>query len=185
MARGRPRTWPLLCATAAGLGLAACGGGSGGTSSGTALRPDDPLGQLRAQAGRLLDGGPALFQADLVALRGHPVVVNQWASWCDPCRFEFPLFRREAGAYGGRVAFLGDNAQDSREDARRFLRSEPVPYPHFYDLHGDIARVFKGGRAFPTTAFYDRAGRLTYTHPGSYPTQAKLDADIRRYAIHG
>ncbi len=143
------------------------------------------LVQLRTQADRLLDGGLPAFKARLASLRGTPVVVNQWASWCGPCRFEFPFFQRLAKRYDGRVAFLGVDAQDSRADATAFLKRLPVPYPHFYDENASISRTFGGGRAWPTTAFLTASGKLVFTHIGAYATQAKLDADIVRYALHG
>lgn len=115
-------------------------------------------------------------------MKGTPVVVNQWASWCGPCRFEFPFFRSQAEKLGGKVAFLGVNTQDSTDDARTFLEANPVPYPSFEDQDGQIARVFRGGRAFPTTAFYNADGELTKTHAGAYATEAKLAQDIREYA---
>lgn len=137
------------------------------------------------QAGRLLDGGPRSFQRRLRELRGFPVVVNQWATWCGPCRYEFPFFHRLATRYSGRVAFLGVNTQDSRNEAEEFLREFPVPFPHYYDRDTTVARLFGGGRAWPTTAFYDAEGKLAYTHLGGYASQAKLDEDIRRYAFDG
>ena len=140
---------------------------------------------LPAQANRLLGGGPPAFRAQLAALRGTPVVVNQWASWCGPCRFEFPFFQRLAARYRGRVAFLGVNAQDSRGAARRFLREYPTPYPHFFDPSTAISREFRGGFAWPTTAFYDARGKLTRSHAGGYASQARLDRDIRAFALHG
>jgi cytochrome c biogenesis protein CcmG, thiol:disulfide interchange protein DsbE len=141
------------------------------------------LARLRAEAGRLLDGGPGAFRARLVELRGHPVVVNHWASWCDPCRFEFPFFRDQADKLKGRVAFLGVNSEDSRSDASAFLKELPVPFPHFYDRDATVARVFRGGRAWPTTAFYNTQGRLVFTHQGAYATEAKLAEDIQEYAL--
>jgi thiol-disulfide isomerase/thioredoxin len=143
-----------------------------------------PLRALARDAGRLLDGGSDAFEARLKRLRGYPVVVNQWASWCGPCRYEFPFFQRLAAKYQGRVAFLGVNSQDSRSDAEEFLREYKVPFPHYYDKDASVARVFGGGRAWPTTAFYDR-GELVLTRPGAYASEAKLDEDIRRYAFGG
>jgi cytochrome c biogenesis protein CcmG/thiol:disulfide interchange protein DsbE len=140
---------------------------------------------LERQAGQLLDGGPDAFEARVEALRGHPVVVNQWASWCGPCRYEFPFFQSLASKYAGRVAFLGVNSQDARGDAEDFLREFPVPFPHYYDEDASVARLFRGGRAWPTTAFYDAAGELVNTHLGAYASESKLDDDIRRYALGG
>jgi cytochrome c biogenesis protein CcmG, thiol:disulfide interchange protein DsbE len=150
---------------------------------GAQLPPE--LRALERQAGQLLDGGPEAFEARIKALRGHPVVVNQWASWCGPCRYEFPFFQRLAAKYSGRVAFLGVDSQDARGDAEDFLRQYPVPFPHYYDKDASVARLFRGGRAWPTTAFYDAAGKLVNTHLGAYASEAKLDDDIKRYALGG
>ena len=144
-----------------------------------------PLRALQEQRDDLLGGGPAAFRGRLRELRGYPVVVNQWASWCGPCRFEFPFFQRLAGRYGNRVAFLGVDSNDARSDAVSFLDRFPTPYPHYFDPGAEVARVFRGGRAWPTTAFYDASGRLTRTHAGGYPSQARLERDIRRYALRG
>jgi thiol-disulfide isomerase/thioredoxin len=159
------------------LALAGCGSEPRAGATATSL------GALEAQANRLLGGGTAAFQKQVAALHGHPIVVNQWASWCGPCRFEFPFFQRLAHGYRGRVAFLGVNAQDNRGDAEAFLRQRPLPYPSYFDLNAQIAHTFRGGFAWPTTAFYDAGGKLVKTHPGAYATQAKLDEDIRRYAL--
>ncbi len=137
---------------------------------------------VRTQSNDLLDGGPRAFKSRLAQLKGHPVVVNQSASWCGPCRYEFPFLRNQADKFGHRVAFLGVASKDSRAEAAAFLRELPVPFPHFYDKDASIARVFRGGRAWPTTAFYDASGKLLYTHAGSYATEAKLEEDVRRYA---
>jgi len=140
---------------------------------------------LHTQADQLLGGGVTAFSARLVSLRGAPVVVNQWASWCGPCRFEFPFFGHLATSYRGRVAFLGVDSQDARGDAAAFLQRLPVPYPHYFDQDASIARTFGGGRAWPTTAFFAASGRLVFTHVGGYATEAKLDADVVRYALRG
>jgi cytochrome c biogenesis protein CcmG, thiol:disulfide interchange protein DsbE len=173
----------------AGAIVAGCGSGELRASAGPRLSGKAPaspaLRQLERERSRLLDGGKEAFEARLRRLRGHPVVVNQWASWCPPCRYEFPFFQRLAAKYRGRAAFLGVDSQDGRDDARDFLRRFPTPYPHFFDPDADVARVFRGGVAWPTTAFYDSRGRLTRTHPGAYASQAKLDDDIREFALGG
>jgi cytochrome c biogenesis protein CcmG, thiol:disulfide interchange protein DsbE len=110
------------------------------------------------------------------------VVVNKWASWCGPCRFEFPFFQRLARRHGKRIAFLGVDSRDSRADARRFLREFPVPYPSFFDPKGKVAAHFRGDRVFPTTAFYDSKGRLVFTKQGGYASQAAIAKDIASYA---
>jgi cytochrome c biogenesis protein CcmG/thiol:disulfide interchange protein DsbE len=176
----------LVCRAHLGVVLAALAVGLGACGSqpkaGALATGPTALAQLEGQGSRVVGGGTRAFRAQLAALKGHPVVVNQWASWCGPCRYEFPFLRRLAGAYRGKVAFLGVDAQDNRSDAEAFLRRMPVPYPSFFDESADAARTFKGGQSWPTTAFYDSAGRLAFTHLGAYATQAKLDTDIRRFA---
>jgi thiol-disulfide isomerase/thioredoxin len=179
-----------VVAALAALGLVACGGSSDGPS--TAKAPDyrsalagapKPLAKLYAQGDRLLPGGPDAFQTQLDALRGHPVVVNKWASWCGPCREEFPYLQRLSASFGKRVAFLGVDANDSEAAARTFLGEYPLPYPSYNDPDQDISRLMGATTGFPQTAFYDASGERVFVKPGQYGSQADLAADIRRYAI--
>jgi cytochrome c biogenesis protein CcmG/thiol:disulfide interchange protein DsbE len=140
------------------------------------------LASLYREGGQLLDGGPDAYERRLAALEGHPVVVNKWASWCGPCRFEFPFFQKQVAKRGKQIAFLGLDAEDSRDGARRFLDKFPVPYPSFYDPKSEIAETFHGDRAFPTTVFYDRDGRVEYLKQGGYASEEALARDISRYA---
>ena len=93
-----------------------------------------PLASLHRQAGQLL-GGPTALAARLRALRGYPVVINAWASWCGPCREEFSLFASASARYGRRVAFLGADTNDSAGDARTFLSAAPRQLPQLPDDH--------------------------------------------------
>jgi cytochrome c biogenesis protein CcmG/thiol:disulfide interchange protein DsbE len=144
-----------------------------------------PLARLYARPNVLLNGGPEAFERTLRGLRGHPVVVNKWASWCGPCRFEFPFFQRQVTKRGTSIAFLGVDGEDARGEARKFLDKYPVPYPSFFDPHSDIAERLGSEQNFPTTTFYDRKGALVYTKPGGYASEAALEDDIREYAIKG
>ncbi len=141
------------------------------------------LARLHARAGELLSGGRPAMEAQLAALRGHPVVVNKWASWCAPCRQEFPLFQRAAVTFGRQVAFLGLDAGDRRPDAARFLARFPVSYPSFEDPSESISRAIGAPGGYPITVFFDARGRSAYIHQGAYTTQALLVRDIRRYAL--
>ena len=141
-----------------------------------------PLARIYDRPGQVLDGGPAAFKGQIAALKGHPVVVNKWASWCGPCRFEFPFFQKQVTARGKRIAFLGVNGEDSKDGARRFLAKFPVPYPSFFDPHSDVAKTFHGDRVFPTTAYYDHTGAVEYVKQGGYSSEAALARDISRSA---
>jgi cytochrome c biogenesis protein CcmG, thiol:disulfide interchange protein DsbE len=143
------------------------------------------LAALHAQAGVLLPGGLAAIRARLSALYGHPVVVNKWASWCVPCRSEFGAFQRVSLTLGDQVAFIGvDSGDSSRADARAFLHSLPVSYPSYYDQSGQAGAAITDSAFTPVTVFYDRAGH-EYIHQGPYPSDAKLERDVRRYALDG
>jgi thiol-disulfide isomerase/thioredoxin len=179
------RAWPIaLCL----LALAGCGASEGGPAASTpAPRPQltGAPAAVKAVYGRsnqLVSGGVPAYRAQLKQLRGTPVVVNKWASWCPPCRAEFPYFRDQAGKRGAKVAFLGVDSNDNDAAARKFMARLPLPYPSFIDGDNKIAAEFNGVQAFPTTAFYDRSGRVSFLHQGAYQSEEKLARDIGRYA---
>ena len=141
---------------------------------------------LRANAegaDRLVGVGEAALHARLDKLHGHPVVVNVWASWCGPCRAEFPFFADAVVEHGDEVAFLGIDFDDDRGSAVKLLRELPPGFASIVDQGGDAARSLGGGRVMPTTFFLDRDGEVAYTKLGGYPDAAALEADIRRHAL--
>jgi thiol-disulfide isomerase/thioredoxin len=143
----------------------------------------EPLASLHEQAGMLLGGGLPALRARLAALHGTPVVVNKWASWCEPCREEFAAFQKASVDEGRRVAFIGiDSGDTSHADAASFLRSYPVGYPSYYDESGQAGLAITDSSSTPVTVFYNRSGGQ-YIHQGPYPNAAKLEADIKRYAL--
>lgn len=144
-----------------------------------------PLAALHDQASELLPGGEPAFRRRLAALRGHPVVINKWASWCGPCQAEFPAFQRQATERGKEVAFLGIDAGDSNGEARTFLRDHPVPYPSYEDPDATIARRHAPRAAYPTTVFIDERGARVFIHQGGYATEQDLAADIDRHLGRG
>jgi cytochrome c biogenesis protein CcmG/thiol:disulfide interchange protein DsbE len=143
-----------------------------------------PLASLHAQADQLLGGGPAAFHARLASLRGYPVVVNKWASWCPPCRTEFPLFQQAAVRYGRQVAFIGVNGhQDAVPAATKFLQTFSVTYPSYEDPNESIARTIEAATYDPMTIFIDRQGKIQYAKAGEYTSLAELERDIKLYVL--
>ncbi len=188
-------TCPLaLTLLAFALLAAGCGSSSDGESG---AHPDydkalagapPPLARLYEHANRLLSGGVDAYEERIAALRGYPVVVNVWASWCGPCRFEFAHFQQAVARYGERVAFLGVDKQDSDDLARSFLRERPVPYPSYTDPDEEIVESIDDGaaaRGLPATIFYDRDGAVVFSKLGQYDDEAELQADVERYALGG
>jgi cytochrome c biogenesis protein CcmG, thiol:disulfide interchange protein DsbE len=188
------RSRPLLALTALAVAVVLCGGCGNDDGSGSGgSHPDyakalagspPPLAALHEQANELLPGGTEAYEGRIDDLRGYPVVVNFWASWCGPCRFEFPVLQKLSARYGKKVAFLGVNSEDSEDAAATYLREEPVPYPSYSDPGKDI--LDSAGATFgglPDTAFYDRAGKLLYLKQGPYSENSELEADVRHYAL--
>ena len=174
------------------IGLTQAGGGSGDEgSAGPSLTEAQralagapaPLAALYERGNTIEASDPDRFAEQLRELRGYPVVVNAWATWCGPCKLEFPFFQRAATRLGKRVAFLGLNVSDNRESAERFLQKRPVPYPSLEDGSGATLRdAAPGVRGLPVTIYYDAKGRRTFVHQGGYRDEADLLADVERYA---
>lgn len=140
-----------------------------------------PLKKIKMEAGDLLAGGEKAFKRRLEQLRGYQVVVNKWASWCAPCKAEFPIFLGLSHKLGGRVAFLGVNSADSATKAREFLAQHQIEYPSYFDPDQKIAATMEATQAFPSTVFYSSQGELVQVHPGVYTSEKDLEADIERY----
>ncbi len=140
------------------------------------------LAALHAQANEIVSGGLSALRARLAALHGTPVVINKWASWCEPCRDEFGVFQRVSVSRGREVAFLGIDSGDSREHALAFLRAFPVSYPSFYDPGGQAGLAITDSGNTPVTVFIDRGGSK-FIHQGPFLSVAKLESAVRRYAL--
>jgi cytochrome c biogenesis protein CcmG, thiol:disulfide interchange protein DsbE len=138
------------------------------------------LAQLHERSGELVSGGLAQFDRELKSLRGTPVVVNLWASWCGPCRFEIPFMQRAFREHGTKVAFLGVNSDDSEGNATRMIGDLPMPYPSVVDDRANLAGRL-GARGLPVTVFYDADGKEEYVHQGAYRDEDQLSEDIEKY----
>lgn len=177
----------LAVAVASGCGSSAGGdyGGSHPNYAKALAGSPAPLAAIHRQANDLLPGGQEAFEKRLAQLRGYPVVVNAWASWCGPCREEFPTLQQLSARYGKQVAFLGVNSQDSNDAAATFLREAPLSYPSYTDPDKEIVDAIGPFLGFPETAFYDKSGDLVYLKHGPYPHTSELEEDVRRYALSG
>lgn len=111
-------------------------------------------------------------------LRGHPVVVNFWASWCIPCKAEAPRLAASAREHSGQVIFLGIDVQDFKSDARRFLKRFDTPYVSVRDGAGSIYSGY-GRTGVPETYWIDARGRIVAHYPGEV-SRAQLEAGVQQ-----
>jgi cytochrome c biogenesis protein CcmG/thiol:disulfide interchange protein DsbE len=119
---------------------------------------------------------PQDYQQLLTQLRGTPVVVNVWASWCGPCQAEAPLLHEAVERYGDRVQFVGIDILDTIGGARGFIDDYDLAYPSLFDPSGAI-RDELGVIGQPVTVFYDADGTVVSIWPGQL-TQTALDDGI-------
>jgi cytochrome c biogenesis protein CcmG/thiol:disulfide interchange protein DsbE len=117
-------------------------------------------GRVPRAVAPVIDRAAADGRIALSELRGTPVVLNFWASWCDPCRVEAPMLERgwrQAGREG--VLFLGLDMQDVTGDAREFLRAFSISYPNVHEAGKEVSRRY-GVTGLPETFFISRRGRI-------------------------
>ena len=101
---------------------------------------------------------------DLASLRGKPIVLNFWASWCEPCKGEAPLLEQAWQRYRSKgVVFVGVDYHDVTGDARHFLERHDITYPTVQDGSGNVADRY-GVTGVPETYFIDARGRLVGSH---------------------
>ena len=183
----------MAVGAAIGIGLKQATSGDDPGSAQAALQPTaqetadalagapPALAALHARANTLLPGAQRTLRRELDAVKGHPAVVNVWASWCGPCRTEMPAFQRAALSRGRDIAFLGVNLKDDPEAAQRFLTTVPLSFPSVEDPDGQVYNAY-GLAGAPSTIFYDARGRKVFTHQGPYTSAEELEEDIDRYA---
>jgi thiol-disulfide isomerase/thioredoxin len=129
-------------------------------------------------------GSKAALVARVRSLRGHPIVLTVWASWCQPCRGQAGLIAGAARQYRHRVAFLGVDADDTRTAAASFLRFHPLGFPSFQstlDLQPLLPQVLPG---VPVTLYLSSDGKPVDMHVGEYISFSALARDIDAFSLH-
>lgn len=113
-------------------------------------------------------------------LRGRPVVINFWATWCPPCRAELPAFNKVAADLDGKIAFmmvdLTDGGRETVERASKFVAQEGYTFPVYFDTEYEGAAAY-GIRSIPTTVLVNSDGTISDAHIGA------MDEDALRRLI--
>jgi cytochrome c biogenesis protein CcmG, thiol:disulfide interchange protein DsbE len=173
-----PRGFLLLSVV---LAVTSCTHDASGTAAGTTPAANAvEASLLPTTVDALPTMDPDGFAQLLGELRGTPLVVNFWASWCTPCIAEAPRLVAAHARYGDRVQFLGVDIQDARDDGAGFLRDHGIPYPSVFDGTSSIEHGL-GLFGQPVTAFFDADGTLVANVPGEISTE-DLDANVRAIA---
>lgn len=125
--------------------------------------PDSPLRDLQGRTWRLAD------------LRGKAVLLNFWASWCEPCRAEMPSLQALQALHSDTLVVLAVNYKESPEAVQRFVQRQAWTLPMVTDPDGAIARRWGVG-IFPSSVLIDARGRVQAVVRGEVDWQAQQDA---------
>ena len=124
-----------------------------------------------------LGGGP---KVTLSGLRGRPMVVNVWASWCPPCAKEMPYLVKARAAAGDRVLFLGIDLEDDRAQGLAWAHDLSMNFPSVYDPDGEVKKPL--GLLGPPVTFLVRPdGTVAYTHQGPLASAAQVAELARKH----
>lgn len=115
--------------------------------------------------------------AGLGAMRGTPVAINFWASWCPPCRREAPAIERLATMLNDRARLIGVDWNDTRAGAREFIDRYGWTFTNLRDASGSVGDAY-GIQGLPTTVVVDAGGRIATTLHGPQ-TAASVQAALR------
>ncbi len=113
----------------------------------------------------------------LSGLRGTPVVLNFWATWCPPCRAELPELQAASERLAGQVAIIGVNQAEAPAEVKAFVTSLGLTFPMPLDVNADASRLY-AVRSLPTTFFIDRQGIIRHIQIGPV-TEATLQQMLR------
>lgn len=134
------------------------------------LAPDFALQDTSGQVIRLSD------------LRGRPVLVNIWASWCGPCRAEMPAMQRLYKDYhdrGFEILAVNSTSEDSPEKAIAFANDLGLTFPILFDFQGEVARLYKA-QALPSSFFIDPQGIIQEVVVGGPMAESLLRVRVDR-----
>jgi thiol-disulfide isomerase/thioredoxin len=115
-----------------------------------------------------------------LATMGRPMVVNLWASWCEPCRTELPELQAFADRHPDQIAVIGVVTEDTRAASASLAEDLNVTFPALYDSGGMLRRALGSG-ALPITLFVDAAGHVRHTAATGKLTASTVETLAREH----
>src|SRR4030066_2138770 len=109
----------------------------------------------------VITGGKAMLEN----FRGHPVVINFWATWCGPCVIEMPLLERRYNLYSPELIILAINIGEPIQDVRKFVNKQKLTFPILWDNESEVQDLYLID-AYPTSLFIDQEGIIRVIHVG-------------------
>ena len=171
----------LVILLALGLVVSSCPGDSGqdGFALGRITGIDADATQP-PQTGQLAPDfyfeNPEGEPTSLGQLKGQPVMVNFWAIWCGPCRYEMPFLQQiHQERSGEELVLLAVNVGESDSDVSQFMQSEGFSFTVLLDSKGNVAQRYNV-QGIPATFFIDKEGIIQNVHVGSFQSQAEIEA---------
>lgn len=134
------------------------------------LAPDFELQDMQGKLVRLSD------------LRGQPVLINMWASWCPPCQAEMPAMQKVYDLYASQgfvILAVNTTFQDEAKTARTWVTDRQLTFPILFDLNGSVSRMYQV-RSMPTSFFVDKAGIIQRVVIGGPMPEGLLRAEVER-----
>ena len=116
----------------------------------------------------------------LEEFRGHPVVLNFWATWCPPCKAEMPALQSVYEKYSeDGLVLIGINVQENPAVIQQFIDDYGLTFPVFLDSTANTSRAYQQ-EAFPSTYFIDRDGRVAETAFGGPMSEGFIESNVRK-----
>lgn len=161
------------------LALAGCSSSSSDNSVITVISPADRKAPI-VMSGSTVDGKPM----DIATLRGKPLVMNVWGSWCGPCRSEAPALEDAYKSLSSTTNFLGIAFRDTVTGAKGHEKEFGITYPSLFD-EGDLLLSLNGAvtsQSIPVTLVLDAQGRIAARYVGvvSKDTLEDVVADVEK-----
>ena len=158
----------LIIILFSGILLAGC---SGGTDQAPVIGKTAPEFQLQSLDGQSIS---------LSSLRGKPVLINFWATWCGPCRMEMPYMQEIHDEWSGEgLVMLAINIGESSDLVGQFMKNQGLSFPVLLDMQGEVAKQY-GVRAIPTTFFIDKGGIIREKKIGAFQNAKDIEGYLEK-----